>query len=278
MVRWALRRAGAVAPPSRILVVVAEKHRRFWRGMLAGIPAENVLAQPRNRGTAAGILLPVLDIVLRRDREARVVVLPADHYVGSEPVLRKALLAAVRSLQQPDARLVLLGMTGEDSDREFGWIVPSAGSPEGLRSVEAFLEKPDAAASRELADRGALVNSLIFASLGRTLLRMYQGSMPDLLRAFLPVAAAGNTPPAVRALYDAIPTQDFSRAVLERSVSSLAVLTVPPCGWSDLGTPARLARFLEGPPRPRMASIPDPGLAGVRLPETAFRESVESQS
>src|SRR5574341_1084165 len=56
----ALARAGRVAARERTLVVVAERHRRWWAGELAGHPAENVLVQPENRGTAAGILLPLL--------------------------------------------------------------------------------------------------------------------------------------------------------------------------------------------------------------------------
>ena len=95
LLRGALRRAAAIVRWPRILVVVAERHRRYWSQALADLPQENIIVQPRNRGTAAGILLPVLDIVLHRDRDARVLVLPADHHVGSEAVLRRGLLAAV---------------------------------------------------------------------------------------------------------------------------------------------------------------------------------------
>jgi hypothetical protein len=37
---------------------------------------------------------------------------------------------------------------------------------------------------------------------------------------------------------------DFSRDVLEGQESLLRVLTVPACGWSDLGTPRRVAETL----------------------------------
>jgi mannose-1-phosphate guanylyltransferase len=184
-------------PASRILVVVVEQHRRFWR--------ETLVVQPLNRGTAPGVLLPALDILLRRDRDARLLVLPADHHVESEDVLRRAMLAAARVVCRPGAPLALLGMVGEDADREYGWILPSGGPSVGIRSVLSFVEKPVTERSRELAGSGALANSLVFAE---------------------------------------IPSCDFSRAVLERCPSSLAVLAVPPCGWSDLGTPSRLVRFL----------------------------------
>jgi hypothetical protein len=39
---------------------------------------------------------------------------------------------------------------------------------------------------------------------------------------------------------------DLSREVLERRPEQLLVYPAPSaCGWSDLGTPARMGRFLE---------------------------------
>jgi len=224
--------------------------------MLADLPPQNVIVQPRNRGTAAGILLPVLDIVLHRDRNARVLVLPADHHVGSEAVLRRALLAAARAVRRPSAPLVLLGMVGEDGDHgDYGWIVPSPDPTAGLQAVLSFVEKPDPERSPELATAGALVNSFIFASRGRTLVRLYEDALPELLRPFVPAVLAGRGNGHLRGLYDQIPCHDFSRAVLENWPGSLAVLAVPPCGWSDLGTPMRIERFLGRPPRDLVAPV-----------------------
>jgi mannose-1-phosphate guanylyltransferase len=50
---------------------------------------------------------------------------------------------------------------------------------------------------------------------------------------------------AARALYPQLPTLDFSRDVLQGQESRLRVLTVPACGWSDLGTPRRVADTLS---------------------------------
>lgn len=81
MLGWALERATALVPPERVAVIVADQHRGFWQKELLGLPAENVVVQPRNRGTTAGVLLPVPQILLRRDPQARFLVLPSDHYV-----------------------------------------------------------------------------------------------------------------------------------------------------------------------------------------------------
>jgi mannose-1-phosphate guanylyltransferase len=255
LLRWALRRAAGIVPWARILVVVTEHHRRYWSETLTDLPPENIMVQPRNRGTAAGILLPLLDIVLHRDRDARVLILPSDHHVGSELVLRRALFAAGRAVRHSSAPLVMLGMPGDDGDHgDYGWILPSARSTASLRAVLSFVEKPDPQRSRELVAAGALVNSFIFVVRGRALVRLYEDAVPELLRLFVPAVLAGSQNGRLRELYDQIPGHDFSRAVLETCPGSLAVLPVPSCAWSDLGTPSRLQRFLRTPPRDRIAS------------------------
>lgn len=69
LLQEALDRAHSVVRRERICTVVASAHRRWWSGRLEGVPAANVVVQPRNRGTANGILLPLLTI-LERDPHA----------------------------------------------------------------------------------------------------------------------------------------------------------------------------------------------------------------
>jgi hypothetical protein len=46
-------------------------------------------------------------------------------------------------------------------------------------------------------------------------------------------------------LYQRLAPVDFSRDVLEGQEPMLRVLTVPNCGWTDLGTPQRVAQALQ---------------------------------
>jgi hypothetical protein len=46
-------------------------------------------------------------------------------------------------------------------------------------------------------------------------------------------------------LYDRLPELDFSRDLLEGRAADLCVLRVPPCGWSDLGTPRRVGEIVK---------------------------------
>ena len=63
---------------------------------------------------------------------------------------------------------------------------------------------------------------------------------------------------AANDFYRNLPDVDFSRQILQGAESVLRVLQVPRCGWSDLGTPKRLAETLQALPQSR--DSPDDGL------------------
>jgi mannose-1-phosphate guanylyltransferase len=69
----ALSRAARMAAIERTCVVVASQHERWWQPPLRLLPRSNIVCQPRNRGTAIGILLPLLSI-MQRDPEATLAV------------------------------------------------------------------------------------------------------------------------------------------------------------------------------------------------------------
>jgi mannose-1-phosphate guanylyltransferase len=247
----ALGRARSVVGPDRVVTVVAEQHRPWWEAELGrvpgGVPAENVVVQPSNRGTAVGVLLGLLRVVSRQGPVARVLVLPSDHAVADEETLARHMERGILATRQDPGRVVMLGMTPEALDTDYGWILSSDAAGGLARPVVEFLEKPDAASSQRLMDRGALLNTFIFMARAATLLNLYQRLMPELLRRFhlrlsKPEAWARDV---LWRLYRTLRSRDFSREVLERCPQNLSVVRVPPCGWSDLGTPARLRRFEE---------------------------------
>lgn len=240
----ALQRARRLLPPSRILVVVAAEHAAWWRGELAELPAQNILVQPRNRGTAAGLLLPLAEI-LRRDPDARVLSLPSDHHVRDEALLQRALGRALAALRVDGSAALLLGVAPEGPDPEYGYIVPGVGSG-SMPRVAAFVEKPGVAEARELLARGALWNSFLLAARAATLWQLCASHAPELTAAFEGLRGRGAAADLDLAqLYATLAEVDFSRGVLQRAAAALRVLRVPACGWTDLGTPERLAECVR---------------------------------
>lgn len=268
LLRSTLERAQRSVPSDRVVTVVAEQHARWWGPDLADLPARDVVVQPRPRGTAPGVLLPLLE-VLSRDPAAVVAVLPADHYVEDEDVLDRSLDAAFAGARE-SGTTVLLGMCPDGPETQYGWIVPADLPRPGLRRVASFVEKPEHARAVDLMERGALWNSFILVAPGRGLLGLYAERCPELLARFLACDGGRERGSrSVEALYETLPDTDFSRALLERAPASLRVLEVSPCGWTDLGTPERVARCL--------ASLGDPGFrvaAGRPAPGPDLAESL----
>jgi mannose-1-phosphate guanylyltransferase len=116
-----------------------------------------------------------------------------------------------------------------------------------VRTVSSFVEKPDPSTAELLQDRGALVNSLMLAARGEVLIQLFVDTVPEIVALFASYGRDGRGGAfAGQDLYRRLPTRDFSRDVLAFLPERLLVYPAPAsCGWSDLGTPRRLSRFLD---------------------------------
>jgi mannose-1-phosphate guanylyltransferase len=228
---------------------VAAQHRPWWDN-LVDRQGGNLVVQPENRGTAAGVLLPLLR-VHERDPEATVSILPSDHYVDDEDILRRALERAF-TLAERSRHVVLLGMAPDGPDPEYGWILPGGAALSGAKRVARFVEKPGPALARSLYRRRATWSSLMLVARTRTLMSMFERWAPRTLSLALRAVRRGWGQRELRSLYPNLEHLDFSRDLLQRAARQLRLLEVPPCGWTDLGTPARLARWMA-PRLPRGA-------------------------
>ena len=276
----ALQRARAIAPRERLCVIVAERHRTYWQEALWSLPERNVVVQPRNCGTAHGILLAVLHILVR-DPQAHVVFLPADHYVRDEAALARGLETAAALTKRNSQNLLLLGIEPDEPDPELGYIVPGERRVDGSRAVLHFVEKPQRELARELMGRGALWNSFIFAAHGAALLELLRARLPETVAAM--ARAVGQYVrdrhhESLSELYSTLETVDFSRAIVQGAEARLRVVTAAACGWTDLGTPQRVIEALQRPLAPalcrRAATVAVPALINLarqhaRLQRTA---------
>lgn len=244
----AVVRAEAVVARQRVCAIVAEQHRRWWERELRLLPNRNVIVQPENRGTANGLLLPLLHIA-QRDPEARVVILPSDHYVREEAVLARALRQVAGRVAADAVNLYLLGISPEEADPELGYIAPGSRDENGVLRVAHFAEKPPMTLARSMIERGGLWNAFILAGAVQAFLGLFERRYPELFAEMRATVQRDASSPgeavAATDLYARLPELDFSRHVLEGSESLLRVQPVPACGWSDLGTPKRVSEALR---------------------------------
>lgn len=263
----AVHRAARLVPPDRVVPVVSAAHRAWWQPELRGLPGRNVLEQPGNRGNAIAVLHALFH-VLRAGSDPLVAVLPSDHAVEDEAAMSEAIRSALREAERTRDRVVLLGIAPDAAESGYGWIVP--GPATGVASpVRAFVEKPARETAAELLRQGALWNSFIFASTATGLLGLFRATQPELLATYLRHRESLEPMPrALAALFAQVEAKDLSRDLLEHAPERLAVIRARPCGWTDLGTPERLAAWLDGRDAQRSPPVP------LRTPTAARRESL----
>jgi hypothetical protein len=122
--------------------------------------------------------------------------------------------------------------------------------------VASFVEKPAPSLCLKLRNWGGLWNSLILTARGVTLLRLLRSTLPGLVDGYLERRIRRGEVDSLLRIHTRLEQHDFSTEVLQRAPHRLHVMEVLPCGWCDLGTPARLMTWLSrrrGMPAPTAA-------------------------
>jgi len=242
------RRVARSVSPLHTLVVVTRHHEPFYREALGDLPPHALVVQPANRGTAAGILYPLLRLGPLAAADA-VAIFPSDHHVGDDDTFMAHVDAAFDALRRCPDRTILLGIRPDRPETDYGWIEPGApllpaqAWPPPVLEVRRFWEKPPVRTAAALEARGCLWNSFVMVARVPTLLDLVRLGAPALYASLAPARAALSSSGEVDAValaYASLPALDFSRDVLAMHPRRLAVLPVSGTTWSDLGDPARV--------------------------------------
>lgn len=251
LLRQSLDRVALAIPRDRIAVVTHQRHARYLAAEFPGERPPRVLAQPEDRGTAAGVLFPA-HWVHWQDPAATLAVFPSDHFVLEEAVFMGHVMEVAAFVDQHPEWLVVLGARPTEPDTEYGWIEPgeriveSATHP--IRRVRRFWEKPSEGTARACFARRCLWSTFVLVAKAATLLDVGHRFLPELsdrLARIKPFVGTDDERWAVGQAYALAPTASFSRAVLAACPPSLAVSRLPALTWSDWGTPDRVLRSLR---------------------------------
>ena len=243
LLEFTLRRFAPFSAAAHTVVVVDESHRPHVSAALAPSRVP-IVFQPCDRGTGTGLLLG-LTPVLATSPDALVLVTAADHGISDLDTFHEGLRQAIESLHLT-AGIVLFGVEATDANTDYGWInVTSDGTRGCTHGVESFVEKPAASVARRLLSMGAVWNTMILLARARDLRALAVERHPTHVRAFDRIV---ETPPAQREQYLAetyqhLPPLDLSRDLLGRARNLAAYIWPASVGWSDLGTPDRLATW-----------------------------------
>ncbi len=249
MLQDTVLRIGPSVPAERIWVVtgrdLVDETRRQLRVINVGAA---VISEPTGRNTALAIAVAA-ERLLAADRDAVMVVLPADHSVAKPDAFRATLAVAAGVARE--GYLVTIGIVPRRPETGYGYI--KLGTPlsqDGKKTrraeafrVERFVEKPDRTrAEQYLAAGNYFWNSGMFVWRASDVAEELRRYAPGIASAGAQIARAMAEPVVdearLRGLYEAAESVSIDYAVMERSTR---VAVVPAeFGWSDVGSWAAL--------------------------------------
>ena len=248
MLTQTVARVTGVVPRENIFVITTMAQLGGCRAACPGLAADNIVAEPMGRDTAAATGLAML-LVKQRNPAAAFAMLPADHVIHDTAEYARLLNVAFESAESPDDVLVTLGIKPATPETGFGYI-QSAGpwrkvSGREVFAVKRFVEKPNLETAK-----GYLASGEYFWNAG-----MFVWRVPVVEAAFKAHAAelyaglkqleAALTQAVVRdiALLQVYPTlQKISvdYALMEKSTN---VVVVPATfDWDDVGAWPAIAK------------------------------------
>jgi mannose-1-phosphate guanylyltransferase len=246
LIQETVERVAPLVPPMRTVAVVSEQDQAIARTQLADYPGVEIVPQPQDRGTAAGLLLGLAH-VRARDPQADVAIFPADHHVQFPLAWANALRQTRFAAHIASSGIALMGAPADRPATDLGWIVPGARLSATFASeVREFVEKPPFEQARRLLSAGGLWNTMVVVGRVSALWRLARGHIPAVTQHFERYLAALSNRRAYQLLtlhYQRMPVADLSRHVLQVA-SGLAVVPVVGSGWFDCGTPERLTDWL----------------------------------
>ena len=238
LIQNTVARLQGLVPPERCLIVTHERYVEKTQKQLPAVPEENILAEPISRNTAPCIAYAATTLA-RRDPEATMAVLPADHVIGNVEQYHKTLDVAFETARERNA-LVTIGIEPTHPATGYGYIqYDEAGDEETeLRAcpVQTFAEKPDQSTAERFIDAGDFLwNSGMFIWRADTILDQIETHLPDAHEAFAPVREADGEIDAetLTKAFQNSPRISIDYGVMEQADT---VYVVPGAfDWNDVG-------------------------------------------
>jgi mannose-1-phosphate guanylyltransferase / mannose-6-phosphate isomerase len=234
----ALQRLGDTTLFAAPIVMTVGEFRFFVQHQAAEVGCTvTVVLEPERRDSGPAIAAGAL-IALQRDADAVVLALAADHVILDTAAFHEACRRARDAADS--GRIVTFGISPSEPKTGYGYIQP--GRPlevEGVRAVQRFVEKPDAATAARYVSDGYLWNSGNFMFRSDVLKGELSRHAPELMSAVSPAVtgATGDTLGFTLLGADAYgrsPRTSLDYAVMEKT--DRAAVIEARFGWSDIGS------------------------------------------
>jgi mannose-1-phosphate guanylyltransferase len=241
-------RLDGVIPPERILILTNVEQEAAVRSLLGGFPADNIVAEPAKRDTAAAVALGA-GWVAARDHMATMAVLPADHVIKDTAAFQRTLLTAAAAAQESGA-LVTIGLKPTWACPGFGYIEQGdtvalrnpAAKGADVRRVARFREKPNPELAESFLRQGNFRwNAGMFVWSVATVIAEFNRHEPGLAHFIAQVSMPKQFEKALRERFADLPKISFDYAIMEHADRVLVIEAT--FDWDDVGSWKAVASY-----------------------------------
>jgi mannose-1-phosphate guanylyltransferase len=219
-----LERFDGIVPAGQRLIVTTELLEDAVEEQAAGA---SVLAEPQGRNTAPCVYWAAREIA-RRDPNAIMLVMPADHYMSKSDSFRESVKAAAQWAATHDD-LVTLGVKPTRPETGYGYLKISNEVGPGCNKVEAFVEKPNLDRAQSFVSSGGyLWNGGMFIWKVSAILAAFDRFMPEMRKVW------DESGGKVETAYPKMTATSIDYGVMEKA-QNVVTFTLD-CGWDDLGS------------------------------------------
>ncbi len=244
LVEETVRRLDGVVPRTNVFVLTNVAQLDGTRKALHGLlPAENIIAEPAKRDTAAAASLAT-GLVRARDPKGVLALLPADSYIRDTATFAKQLRQGLNRASQTTA-LLTFAIRPTHAATSFGYLKLGEDVPggDGFRKVEKFVEKPDpATAVRYVASGNFAWNAGMFVWSVGSYLAEAELHTPKLAKFIREFPAGDPTAYLAARFLTLLPKVSVDYAILEKAESVETLLAK--FDWDDVGVWTALPTYL----------------------------------
>lgn len=235
LLQTTLERVSELSDTLPPIVVVGEEHRFLTKTQIddLGLFAEyHLLLEPVGRNTAAAICGAALYAQQFLDKNAVLLILPADHLITAKEAFATAVKEAARLAEE--GSLTTFGIVPEHPETGYGYIARG----EGFK-VESFVEKPDLkTAEQYLVSGNYFWNSGMFAFSPSLLLAELNVHCPAIVEKMTESVSSGSRDGIfyrfAKKAMEQCPDDSIDYALMEKT--DKAAVIEADIGWSDIGS------------------------------------------
>ncbi|MEX0724559.1 MAG: mannose-1-phosphate guanylyltransferase [Gracilimonas sp.] len=241
MIQNTARRIEPLIPEERIMVVTNDSYVDIVKDQLPSVPSENIIGEVVAKNTAPCVAIAA-EILYKKDPDAVMVVLPADHHIENAEAFVTYLQSAIEKARSGN-NLVTIGINPDRPETGYGYIHGDESEEEKLTGhsihpVKAFKEKPNEITAQKFLDSGDYYwNSGMFIWSAKTILSEFQKHLPkmyDLVKKAGNDLFGENHNSAIDIFYKSCESVSIDYGIMEHAQN---VFVVPgEFGWNDVGS------------------------------------------